>query len=115
MWGVCLCEQSGEYVGKLLAVFSDCEDLDDHESLQVLCRIFKAIVGLNDGTLLEVRIGGLGGLCIPGRFQGARGERGGGAGGGIIDAMPVTVSSCGGGPTKGWGPKGEEVLLRPEL
>ncbi|CAN0292650.1 unnamed protein product, partial [Ectocarpus fasciculatus] len=44
----------GEYVGKLLKVFNDCEDLDDEESLRVLCHIFKAIVGLNDGTLLEV-------------------------------------------------------------
>lgn len=42
-------------MGKLLKVFADCEDLDDEESLQVLCHIFKAIVGLNDGTLLEVR------------------------------------------------------------
>ncbi|CAN0388311.1 unnamed protein product, partial [Ectocarpus sp. 8 AP-2014] len=47
-------QQSGEYVGKLLKVFNDCEDLDDEESLRLLCHIFKAIVGLNDGTLLEV-------------------------------------------------------------
>ena len=35
-------------------MFSDCEDLDDEESLRLLCHIFKAIVGLNDATLLEV-------------------------------------------------------------
>ncbi|CAM9606959.1 unnamed protein product, partial [Laminaria digitata] len=44
----------GEYLTKLLKVFSDCEDLDDEESLRLLCHIFKAIVGLNDTTLLEV-------------------------------------------------------------
>lgn len=47
-------EQGGEYLTKLLKVFSDCEDLDDEESLRLLCHIFKAIVGLNDATLLEV-------------------------------------------------------------
>lgn len=41
-------------MGELLKVFNDCEDLDDEESLRLLCHIFKAIVGLNDGTLLEV-------------------------------------------------------------
>ncbi|CAM9426576.1 unnamed protein product [Pylaiella littoralis] len=49
-----LSEKNGEYVSKLLKVFNDCEDLEDEESLRVLCHIFKAIVGLNDGTLLEV-------------------------------------------------------------
>lgn len=45
--------QNGEYVVKLLKVFNDCEDLDDDENLRVLCNIFKSMVGLNDGTLLE--------------------------------------------------------------
>lgn len=31
-----------------------CEDLDDEESLQLLCHILNAIVGLNDATLFEV-------------------------------------------------------------
>lgn len=48
------CKQNGEYLTKLLKVFSDCEDMDDEESLRLLCNIFKAIVGLNDATLLEV-------------------------------------------------------------
>lgn len=46
--------QNGEYVERLLKVFNDCEDLEDSESLKTLCAIFKAIVGLNDGMLLEV-------------------------------------------------------------
>ena len=47
--------QNGEYMSKLLKVFNDSEDLEDEESLRLLCHIFKAIVGLNDATLLEVR------------------------------------------------------------
>ncbi|CAM9219297.1 unnamed protein product [Ascophyllum nodosum] len=49
-----LSDKNGEYMSKLLKVFNDSEDLEDEESLRLLCHIFKAIVGLNDATLLEV-------------------------------------------------------------
>lgn len=55
MGGTLDAEQGGEYVVKLLKVFSDCEDLEDMESLRILCAIFKAIVALNDTALMEVR------------------------------------------------------------
>ncbi|CAN0401677.1 unnamed protein product, partial [Discosporangium mesarthrocarpum] len=45
---------NGDYVRKLLSVFADCEDLEDEDSLHALCTVFKAIIALNDGNLLEV-------------------------------------------------------------
>mmetsp|Transcript_31052 Transcript_31052/g.41037 ORF Transcript_31052/g.41037 Transcript_31052/m.41037 type:complete len:785 (-) Transcript_31052:262-2616(-) len=49
-----LLANDGEYMTKLLKLFSDCEDLDDIENLHIIVNIFKAIFSLNDPTLLEV-------------------------------------------------------------
>eukprot|EP00612_Vaucheria_litorea_P005847 CAMPEP_0171466924 /NCGR_PEP_ID=MMETSP0945-20130129/9613_1 /TAXON_ID=109269 /ORGANISM="Vaucheria litorea, Strain CCMP2940" /LENGTH=892 /DNA_ID=CAMNT_0011995239 /DNA_START=408 /DNA_END=3086 /DNA_ORIENTATION=- len=48
-----LLEKDAEYFEKLLAIFSDGKDLEDHQSLRTLCAIFKFIICLNDAGILE--------------------------------------------------------------
>ncbi len=43
----------GQFITKLLGVFDDCEDLEDTETLQKICGIFKALFSLNDGNILD--------------------------------------------------------------
>ena len=41
------------YLRKLGEVFSDCEDLEDHESLALLAEVFRGLVHLNDAAMYE--------------------------------------------------------------
>lgn len=59
----------GEYITKLLHVFEDCEDLEDMENLRRLCAVFKAIVCLNDRSLLELLLSNKFFVPVAGAFE----------------------------------------------
>ncbi len=48
-----VCDNDGQFITKLLGVFDDCEDLEDAESPQKICAVFKALFSLNDGNVLD--------------------------------------------------------------
>jgi len=64
-----LLANDGEYITRLLSLFSDCEDLDDLASLHIIVTIFKAIFSLNDPTVLEVILSDQFFLPVAGVFE----------------------------------------------
>jgi hypothetical protein len=52
-----LLDKQCAYLQQLVALFGDCEDLEDGESLKTLAQTMKAVVLLNEGRLLEVLLG----------------------------------------------------------
>jgi protein phosphatase-4 regulatory subunit 3 len=59
----------GQYISKLLQVFDDCEDLEDSEGLHKLCALFKSLICLNEGHLLEVLLSDVFFVRVAGVFE----------------------------------------------